>query len=591
LPDIFSQTGYVLRPFAALPLTTATLVLLLGIVVVARERASRISLLFFALTFSVSVWLFSFSLMYATDNPRFALFWAKAAFLGIPFIPTAAFHFIIGLERVERRLHNLIRGMWILSAFFALIILTTDQIVDGVEHYWWGFYPRYAWASGPYLLFFFFVLGAALRHAIITYRSAESEIERRRMAWVSLSLIVGYTACFDYLPSFGVDVLPLGFLAIAGFVVLMGHTVWRYELAEITASLAAPRILQTMHGNVLATDLDGKIRVISDAACSLLGYGEDDLIGKPAALISPDLKPDMHEGSREMVWLTRKGESVDVNVSAATVSDPRGRRVGILYNAEDISRRKREEALRESEARYRTLVESMNEGVMLVDPHGVIQFANRRMAQMLGYMPGEVVGKLANSFIEPRAREGDRAVQLRTLRRRELWAEISEAQQVDARGKVIGTIRVHTDVTDRHRAELALRESEARYRLLAEYATDMISRHTPDGRFLYASPAARSLAGYGPEELIGTTPAELVHPEDLPTLNRLRSTSLASKTPTTFTYRLRRKDGNYIWVETTWRPIREGASDTVSELVAVSRDITDRKRAESAMDDVGAKRS
>ena len=103
--------------------------------------------------------------------------------------------------------------------------------------------------------------------------------------------------------------------------------------------------------------------------------------------------------------------------------------------------------------------------------------------------------------------------------------------------------------------------------------------------------AARSLAGYGPEELIGTTPAELVHPADLPELNRLRSMSLTSKTPTTFTYRLRRKDGAYIWVETTWRPIQEPASETVVELVAVSRDITDRKHAESLMDDIGAKRS
>ena len=87
-----------------------------------------------------------------------------------------------------------------------------------------------------------------------------------------------------------------------------------------------------------------------------------------------------------------------------------------------------------------------------------------------------------------------------------------------------------------------------------------------------------------------------MHPEDLPTLNRLRSVSLTSKSPTTFTYRLRRKDGTYVWVETTWRPIREGASESVTELVAVSRDITDRKRVEdqsagkSATDDVRAKR-
>jgi PAS domain S-box-containing protein/diguanylate cyclase (GGDEF)-like protein len=404
------------------------------------------------------------------------------------------------------------------------------------------------------------------------------------MLWVSVALLVGYLAIFDYLPSFGIGVLPLGFLAIGGFVLVMGHTVWRYELAEITASLAATRILQTMHGNVIATDLDGKIRVISDAACSLLGYSEDDLIGKPAVLISADLQPTMPEGPREMVWVTRKGESVDVNISAASVSDPKGRHIGMLFHAEDISRRKREEALRESEARYRTLVESMNEGVLLLDRNGIIQFANRRMAEMLGYLPNEIVGKPAKSFIEPRTREGERAVQLRTLRRRELWVEISEAQQLDAHGKVIGTIRVHTDVSDRHRAELALRESEARYRLLAEYATDMISRHNADGRILYASPAARTLLGFGPEELIGITPAEFVHPEDLPALNRLRSMSLVSKSPTTFTYRVRRKDGTYVWVETTWRPIRDGESEMIAELVAVSRDITDRKQREQQIE-------
>lgn len=584
MPGLFDHASYALRPFVALSLTTATVVLLFGIIVVARERGSRVSLHFFALTFSISVWLFAFSLMYATANPRIALFWAKAAFLGIPFIPTAAFHFIVGLEHVERKLHNLIRAMWALSAFFSLIILTTDQIVDGVEHYWWGFYPRYAWASGPYLLFFFFVLGAALWHSYNAYRAADSEVERRRMLWVSVALLVGYLAIFDYLPSFGIGVLPLGFLALSGFVVVMGHTVWRYELAEITASLAAPRLLETMHGNVIATDRDGKIRVISDAACSLLGYAEDDLLGKPATLISSDLQPNLPEGPREMVWVTRKGESVDVNISAAAVADPKGRHIGMLFHAEDISRRKREEALRESEARYRTLIESMNEGVILVDLNGVIQFANRRMAEMLGYLPKEIVGKPAVTFVEPHPRESDRAVLLRTLRRRELWVEISEAQQVDAHGKVIGTIRVHTDVSDRRRTELALRESEARYRLLAEYATDMISRHNPDGRILYASPAARSLLGFGPEELIGITPAEFVHPDDLPALNRLRSMSLVSKSPTTFTYRIRRKDGTYVWVETTWRPIREGTSESVSELVAVSRDITDRKRTEQQIE-------
>ncbi|HEY3054017.1 MAG TPA: PAS domain S-box protein [Thermoanaerobaculia bacterium] len=600
MPEILNQANYVLRPLAALTLATGTLVLLLGIVVTIREGLSRISALFLALTTSIAFWLYAFSLMYATTDSRVALFWAKLSFLGIAFIPTAVYHFVAAVAQMERRLHDILRAMWVLSGVFALIIVSTNQIVDGVERYSWGFYPRYAWASGPYLLFFFFGLGGALLHAIQAWRAAESESERRRMEWVSFSLCVGYIACFDYLPSFGVGVLPVGFLALVGFVLMMGHTVWRYELSEITASVAAPRILETTRGKVIVVDRGQQIRVISDAVCSLLGYTEEELVGKPLALISEDLSRERIDESpgapflfenREFVWLARGGEPVDVIVSAATISDRRGQAVGILYNADDISRRKKEEALRESEARYRTLVESMREGVMLVNNSGSIQFVNQRMADMLGYMPSELSGKPAQSFIDPAGRdphgettEMRRRVKLRTLLGKDLWAELSEAPLVDGKGNVIGSIRVHTDITDKRRAELALKESEARYRLLAEFATDMISRHTPDGRILYASPAARSLLGFEPEELIGTRPAELIHPADVAAIEKLRSTVLSSAAAAAITYRLRRKDGTYVWVETTWRPIRDQALHVTTEIVAISRDITERKHAEQQIE-------
>jgi PAS domain S-box-containing protein len=568
---------------AALPLATGTLVFLLGALVILRERASRISILFVALTTSIAIWLFCFTLMYAATNERTAAFWARAAFIAIPFIPTAVYHFVVGLARLERRLHTPVRVAWLLSAFFSLLILTTDQIVDGVEKYSWGYYPRYAWASGPYLLFFFVVLGAALRHGIEAYRHAETEGERRRMGWVSTSLAIGYIACFDYLPSFGVDVLPMGFLSIVGFVLAMGYTIWRYELAEITASLAAPRIVETTRGKILVTDLRRRIRLTTDAVCDMLGYAEEELIGKPAAAICEELARDQVESfrNRELVWFTRTGEPVDVSVSAATVLDRRGRTVGMIFNAEDISRRKHEEALRASESRYRTLVESMNEGVMVVNKDDTIQFVNQRMADMLGYLPAELAGKPASSFVDETTRTREpqtsrQRVQLRTLRGRDVWVEVSEAPLVDGKGNVAGAIRVHMDVTTQRRAELALRESEARYRLLAEHATDMISRHTPDGRFLYASPASQALLGYGPEELIGTRPAELIHPEDLPVIEDFRNKLFTRTGTAAITYRMRRKDGTYVWVETTWRAIREKSNDAVTEMVAVARNISER---------------
>src|SRR5438093_2154648 len=117
-------------------------------------------------------------------------------------------------------------------------------------------------------------------------------------------------------------------------------------------------------------------------------------------LICTDVAYIPPEGSRAAVWLTRNGEAINVNVSATPINDTRGRPIGFLYNAEDISRRKKDDALRESESRYRTLIENMNEGVMLVNKEGMIEYVNQRMARMLGYLPDELAGKAANSFID-----------------------------------------------------------------------------------------------------------------------------------------------------------------------------------------------
>ena len=125
-----------------------------------------------------------------------------------------------------------------------------------------------------------------------------------------------------------------------------------------------------------------------------------------------------------------------------------------------------------------------------------------------------------------------------------------------------------------------LRESEELYRLLAEHSTDMISKHTPEGVYTYASPACRCLLGYEPEELVGRDAYEFFHPDDLEQIRRTHSTIL--KRPDTYTvgYRIRRKDGAYIWFETTSRTVRDPNTNEVQEIIAVSRDITERKEAE-----------
>jgi PAS domain S-box-containing protein len=130
---------------------------------------------------------------------------------------------------------------------------------------------------------------------------------------------------------------------------------------------------------------------------------------------------------------------------------------------------------------------------------------------------------------------------------------------------------------DNQRAAVtALRESERRYRLLAEHATDMISRHALDGTYRYASPACRRLLGYEPEELVGRDPYSLIHPEDQDAVHTSHTTIMDQPIIYTVEYRLRRKDGTYVWAETTSKSIPDPETGAVTEIISVTRDITAR---------------
>jgi PAS domain S-box-containing protein len=135
----------------------------------------------------------------------------------------------------------------------------------------------------------------------------------------------------------------------------------------------------------------------------------------------------------------------------------------------------------------------------------------------------------------------------------------------------------------RRRVQEALRESRERYRLLAENSTDMISRQTPDGVYLYISPACRTLLGYEIEEMIGHSAFEFVHPEVLETIPELSKPLQEWPPISTITYQACCKDNSYIWLETTTKIIRDQKTGLILEVIAVSRNVTERKEAEEAL--------
>jgi len=127
-----------------------------------------------------------------------------------------------------------------------------------------------------------------------------------------------------------------------------------------------------------------------------------------------------------------------------------------------------------------------------------------------------------------------------------------------------------------------LAEREAQFRLLAENSSDMISKHDTIGTFLYVSPACRTILGYEPDELTGTSVTPLVHPEDAKELINLLTTPEWNDNTVTLDYRARHKNGEYIWIETTARLFFDEMSGQ-QEFQASSRNINERKEAEEQL--------
>jgi PAS domain S-box-containing protein len=260
------------------------------------------------------------------------------------------------------------------------------------------------------------------------------------------------------------------------------------------------------------------------------------------------------------------------------------------------ARRKRAEVVGESEAPSRAFVEAVSLGVILCDKAGSITLANKFAEKLFGYSRGEFRkltiedlvparfrtahnSELAAYFANPRSRPKETIIGFVALRKdgSEFPAEVSLTY---VRNKDVLVLALFSDRGERRRIEEAIWEREARYRILAENATDVISRQTPKGVYTYVSPACKSVLGYEAEEMVGKATYDFFHPDDLikARLSRLKNTAIPDSF--TLTYRARKKNGSYLWFESTNQTVRDESSGEVVEIVTLARDITMRKAVE-----------
>lgn len=194
----------------------------------------------------------------------------------------------------------------------------------------------------------------------------------------------------------------------------------------------------------------------------------------------------------------------------------------------------------------------------------------RALAQVGALLPVNHVPLVRACLEQARAIE---AVEAQDGERILIWSFIPDL----AERRVLARCR---EATQEIREQREAARARRLYRLITENTTDLISRHTPDGVFLDATPASWTLLGYWPEELRGMAVDGLLHPQDQLQQAKQAREALEQDGYHTMTYRIRHRDGHYLWFETASRAIRETYTGAVVEVVSVSRDITARIHAE-----------
>ncbi|MDG6258134.1 MAG: PAS domain S-box protein [Methanomicrobiaceae archaeon] len=357
-------------------------------------------------------------------------------------------------------------------------------------------------------------------------------------------------------------------------------------------------------------DHEGCLIDVNEYVCQKLGFTRDELF----AMRVPDVDSDHAIEDFEEVWHDlkehqtlrmeshhRKRDGTVYPVELSLSSCQMGEKEFMCAFATDITERKRaEEALRESDERYRAVVENSLDSVYRLNLQaGYFDYMSPVIEEITGFTPDEinamhidgmldrvhpddrrsVSGELARAVASGR---GIHEYRFRAKDGQYRWLADYFTVLRDRDGHPLYRVGVVRDITEHKEADEALRESESQYRTLVENMHDVVYSYSLDGHITYISPNVQTCFGYTPSEMIGHSLFEYLHPEDREAVLRDFQRTITTSEEFTTYCRLIQKDGSVSHVEEIARKVVDGAG-TIVGYSGVIRDITQRKQAEEAL--------
>ena len=367
---------------------------------------------------------------------------------------------------------------------------------------------------------------------------------------------------------------------------------------------------------VMLGEADGTLTWVSPSVTSALGWSPEDLVGHRA---SDFMQAESISELNAMQELVMRGETAEFEVQMRTaagedrwmevrakpVLDDSGRVVGRvvgLWDAqaehdvkEELERQEQRaiQARSESEERYRLLAENISDVAVLFDLHGVATWVSPSITAVLGWAPEDLIDRttrrlvnsdhweLAAAAREPllRGERVDYEVQMRTAAGDYRWMEIRVTPLRDDDGHPAGLLAAWWDNQATHdakeelerserRSAQALAESEEHYRLLAENVSDVVIMGTPDGTLAWVSPSVTATLGWAPEDLVGHSVPEFVHPDHLQILQSAIE-RVEGGEDAKFEAPIRTAGGSYRWMDMRGRLLFDDRGSVVGRVAAL----------------------
>jgi PAS domain S-box-containing protein len=358
------------------------------------------------------------------------------------------------------------------------------------------------------------------------------------------------------------------------------------------------------------SDVNGRFLQVNAELCRMLGYTERELLVRSwAELTHPeDLEATRQRTERilsepgasveaEKRCIRRSGEVAWVRVNRSAVRDGAGSAQYFVVHVEDITERKRaQEALHESEDRFRNIADSCPTMMWVTDVGGGITFMNRMFLAFSGAARADVKGGKWQLLVHPEDAPGyvgafERAVKERTPFRAEArvrradgewrWMGSYAQPRLAPGGEFLGHIGLSSDITERRRAERELRGSEEKFRQLAENVREVFWIMPPKAdEMLYVSPAYEQVWERTCESLYQNPMAwvEAIHPEDLENAHAMFARQIQGEAIDS-EYRIRTPGGRQKWIRDRAFPIRDESGELV-RVVGIAEDMSERKRYE-----------